>query len=82
MSSIDAVLAEALQLDRRARADVARRLIASLDDGPEAAEDDVEAAWLAEVERRQSAAEGGTAQFEPWEAVEERIGARLRGVRR
>jgi hypothetical protein len=82
MLSIDSVLAEAMQLDRRARADVARRLIASLDDGPEAAEEDVEAAWLAEVERRKEAAKAGTAQFEPWEVVEERIAARLRDVRR
>jgi putative addiction module component (TIGR02574 family) len=82
MSSIDLVLTAAMQLDRPERADVARQLIASLDGGADAAEPDVEAAWLAEVERRMAGADAGTAQFEPWEAVEERIATRLRGLRR
>ncbi len=80
MSSVAAVLAAAMQLDRRERADVARKLIASLDDGAAADEHEVETAWLAEVERRFAAAEGGAAQFEPWEVVEERIAARLRNL--
>jgi putative addiction module component (TIGR02574 family) len=82
MSSVSTVVAEAMQLDRQERADLARRLIASLDDEVDGADEDVEAAWLAEVERRAQAAERGTAQFEPWEVVRERIAARLRDVRR
>jgi hypothetical protein len=46
------------------------------------AEEDVEAAWLAEVERRLLATEHGTAEFEAWESVKERIAIRLREMRR
>jgi putative addiction module component (TIGR02574 family) len=74
-----AVLAQALQLPPEERADVAKRLIASLD---EPADGDVEAAWLAEVERRLQDVDRGTAKFEPWEAVRARIAARLRTNRR
>jgi hypothetical protein len=57
-------------------------LIASLDEELDGADEDVEAAWLAEVDRRLLAAERGTAKFEPWEVVEERIAAHLREMRR
>jgi putative addiction module component (TIGR02574 family) len=55
------------------------RLIASLD---EPADEDVEAAWLAEVERRLQDVDRGTAKFEPWEVVRARIATRLRANRR
>ncbi|MGK3959349.1 addiction module protein [Sorangium sp. So ce118] len=74
MSSRNAVLAEALQLPPEERGDVAKRLIASLD-GP--ADDDVEAAWLVEVERRLQDVDRGTAKVEPWDAVRERLARRL-----
>ena len=73
------MLAQALQLPPEERADVAKRLIASLD---EPADGDVEAAWLAEVERRLQDVDRGSAKFEPWEAVRARIAARLRTNRR
>ncbi|WP_129356498.1 addiction module protein [Sorangium cellulosum] len=73
------MLAEALQLPPEARADVAKRLIASLD-GP--ADEDVEAAWLVEVERRLRDVDRGTATIEPWDAVRERLARRLRTNRR
>ncbi|MEO7328044.1 MAG: addiction module protein [Minicystis sp.] len=76
--SRDAVLAQALQLSPEERADVAKRLIASLD---EPADGDVEAAWLAEVERRLQDVDRGTAKFEPWEVVRARIASRLRKSR-
>ena len=57
-----AVLARVLQLPPDERADVAKRLIASLD---EPADGDVEAAWLAEVERRLQDVDRGTAKLEP-----------------
>lgn len=82
MSSAINVRTAAMQLDRQERADLARQLIASLDEDVDTAGDDVEAAWLDEVERRLSDAEGGTAKFEPWKIVEERIAARLRDMRR
>jgi putative addiction module component (TIGR02574 family) len=71
-----------MQLDRRERAELARQLIASLDEDGGGAEEDGEAAWLAEVERRVASAEGGAASFEAWETVEERIVARLRSQQR
>jgi putative addiction module component (TIGR02574 family) len=79
MSSRNAVLAEALQLSPEERADVAKRLIASLDDP---ADEDVEAAWLAEVERRLQDVDRGTASVEPWDAVRERLARRLRTNRK
>jgi len=54
----------------------------TLDDDVDAATEDIDAAWLAEVERRLTAAQGGAARFEPWEAVEARIAGRLREMRR
>ncbi|WP_437505420.1 addiction module protein [Sorangium sp. So ce1099] len=75
MSSRNAVLAAALQLPPEERADVAKRLIASLD-GP--ADEDVEAAWLAEVERRLQDVDRGTAKVEAWDAARERLARRLR----
>jgi putative addiction module component (TIGR02574 family) len=82
MSSVTSVRTAALQLARQDRADLARQLIASLDEELDGADEDVEAAWLAEVDRRLLAAERGTAKFEPWEVVEERIAAHLREMRR
>lgn len=77
--SRNAVLAQALKLAPEERADVAKHLIASLD---EPADGDVEAAWLAEVERRLHDVDRGTAKFEPWEVVRARIATRLRTNRR
>jgi hypothetical protein len=65
-----AVLADALRLDERARAEVAAELLASLD-GP--ADPDAEAQWAAEVERRVASIEAGTAVLESWEEVRRRI---------
>jgi putative addiction module component (TIGR02574 family) len=76
--SRNAVLAQALQLPPEERADVAKLLIASLDDP---ADEGVEAAWLNEVERRLQDVDRGTAKFESWEVVRARIAARLRANR-
>jgi putative addiction module component (TIGR02574 family) len=64
------VLSEALTLDTRERADVAARLLASLDGEPD---HDVEAAWAAEVARRIEEIEAGRVELVPWEDVERRI---------
>ena len=74
MSPRHAVLAQALQLPPEDRAEVARTLIESLDTPPD---EDVEAAWRAEVERRLQEVERGTAQVDSWENVRERISTRL-----
>jgi putative addiction module component (TIGR02574 family) len=76
--SRNTVLAEALQLPPEERADVAKMLIASLD---EPDDEGVEAAWLEEVERRLQDVDRGSAKFEPWETVRARIAARLHANR-
>ena len=53
-STVETLEAEALQLSAAERARLVERLIASLDIDPE-----VEAAWAAEVERRNAEVEGG-----------------------
>jgi putative addiction module component (TIGR02574 family) len=64
------ILAEALTLDTHERADVAAKLIASLDGEPD---EEVEAAWAAEVERRIQDIEAGRVELVPWQDVERRI---------
>lgn len=61
MKPIDAVLADALQLDAKARAEIAAQLIASLDGPPDP---DAETAWRAEIQRRVAEIEAGTATLE------------------
>ena len=82
MSSATSVRAAAMQLARQERADLARQLIVSLDEDADAVGEDVEAAWLAEVEQRLATAERAPAKFEPWEVAQERIAARLRDMGR
>jgi putative addiction module component (TIGR02574 family) len=65
-----ALLADALRLDVKARADLAAELLASLD-GP--ADADAEQAWAAEIERRAAALEAGTEQVESWDETKRRI---------
>jgi putative addiction module component (TIGR02574 family) len=64
------VLAEALQLDAHARAELVAELLASLD-GP--TDPDGEAAWAAEIKRRIAAIESGAMRLEPWDEVKRRI---------
>jgi putative addiction module component (TIGR02574 family) len=64
------VLADALRLDADARAELVSEILASLD-GP--SDDDAEAAWDKEIERRIRAIEAGEISLEPWEAVKRRI---------
>lgn len=61
--------AEALELPLRERAQLAERLIASLDE--DATEDaaDVERAWEEEIRRRMAEVESGTAELIPAEQV-------------
>ena len=73
--AIDDVLARALNLDPKARAELASELLASLEGPPDP---DAEAAWEAEIRRRVAAIEAGTAKLEPWEALKARIEKALR----
>lgn len=64
------VLAEALELDDKERAELAAELIASLDGEPD---EGAEAAWATEIERRMADIDDGTATLTSWAEVERRI---------
>ena len=57
------VLNQALQLELSERAELAAELLASLDGEPD---EDVEAAWAAEIERRAARARSGEDSGIPW----------------
>ncbi len=57
------VLDEALRLELSERAELAAELLASLDGEPD---EDVEAAWAAEIERRAERARSGEDAGKPW----------------
>lgn len=57
------VLHEALRLELAERAELAAELLASLDGEPD---QDVEAAWAAEIERRAARARSGKDAGRPW----------------
>jgi len=64
------VLSEALELPERHRAEVAARLIESLD---HANEENVDIAWAAEIERRCADRDAGRTTGSDWEDVRQRI---------
>lgn len=65
---------EASELSEKDRADLAGLLIESLEGEPD---EDVEAAWAAEIERRVAEVEAGTVKTIPWEEVRQRLLDRL-----
>jgi len=69
------LLGKALKLDSAGRAELAAELIASLDNG---SDEDVEAAWAAEIEERATRARSGADPGEPWPEVRERLERDLR----
>jgi putative addiction module component (TIGR02574 family) len=71
----DSVRDEALSLPEAERARLAAELLASLDGE---AEDGVEAAWAAEVEKRRAQVERGEARLVPWEQVKAEVKAALK----
>jgi len=64
--SADTLLESALLLPEKDRARIAAELIASLDGKPEAG---VDAAWLAEIDRRIAETEQGKVQLIDWETA-------------
>ena len=72
------LLREASQLPEADRAELAGRLLESLDGEPD---EDVEAAWAEEIERRVRQIESGEVKTIPWEDVREKLYARLHGRR-
>jgi len=65
---------EASQLPEADRAELAGRLIESLDGEPD---EGVEAAWAEEIERRVRQLDSGEVQTIPWEKVRAKLYARL-----
>lgn len=76
MATKDELLTDVLQLPSEERAEVAHKLLLSLDEGP----DDVnaETAWSQELERRAEDIRQGRVKTVPWEEVEASITARLK----
>ena len=64
------LLESALKLDLPERAELAAELLASLDGAPD---EDAEAAWAAEIERRAARARSGDDAGKPWPEVRDRI---------
>jgi putative addiction module component (TIGR02574 family) len=70
MSDEKEVFAQALSLPQRGRAELATRLLESLDTQ---ADNDVDQAWLQEIERRCTAVDAGTAVTSDWGEFRARI---------
>jgi putative addiction module component (TIGR02574 family) len=70
MKETTALLEEVLSLPEHDRAEIATRLLESLD--PEAQEE-VDEAWAAEIERRCAAVDAGTLGTSDWKDVRARI---------
>lgn len=68
---------EALKLSLKERADVAVKLLASLDDEESENPEEVERAWGAEIERRARRVLSGGSAGSPWEEVKQQIENRL-----
>lgn len=67
------VVSSALQLSITKRAELAAALLASLDGEPD---EDVEAAWVAEIQRRAGTVRSGQASGRPWPAVRDDLASR------
>ena len=68
---------DALGLSEQERAEIAVRLIESLDVVSDAEAAEVEAAWAAEIERRCAALDAGTTGTTAWEEVRRQIKAEI-----
>ena len=79
MATKDELLTDVLQLPAEERAEVAHRLLLSLDESPD--EENAEAEWTSELVRRAEDIRQGRVKTVPWEEVEARISARLKSRR-
>jgi len=74
----DKLLKDVLALSDRERAEIAARLVESLEADEAEDPDEVEAAWAAELERRCDALDAGTTGTTPWPEVRRGIESELR----
>ena len=72
--NVEELLREACELPETERAELAGRLLDTLDGQPE---EGIEAAWAEEVERRVRQLESGEVKTIPWEEVRAKLYARL-----
>lgn len=77
-AKVQRVLKDALQLPVKARADLASRLLHSLDERDEG----VEAAWAKELARRIREVESGKVKLIPWSRVRRELRQKVRAARR
>jgi putative addiction module component (TIGR02574 family) len=75
IEEVSAILRKALTLPPEARADIANALLESLDQSPP--EENVEAAWSEEIQRRIEDIDSGKMQLIPYEEVRRRLLARV-----
>lgn len=76
MATKDELLSDVLRLPPEQRAELAHKLLLSLEVEP--GDQDAEAEWDQEVERRAREVLDGTVKTVPWKEVEARIARRLR----
>ncbi|HKI00755.1 MAG TPA: addiction module protein [Thermoanaerobaculia bacterium] len=67
---VEEVVRKALELDERDRAEVAARLLDSLEEDED---EEADTAWVAEIERRAADLESGAVEGIPWEEVRARL---------
>jgi len=72
----ETLLHEAMKLEVSERAELASELLASLEGEPE---EEVEAAWAAEIQRRIERIEAGSEKLLPWDDVKRRIDKEILG---
>lgn len=70
MSAAERLLSEVLSLPESERAKIVHELLGSLEAAPE---DDIDAAWAAEIERRVEEVRTGAVQSVPWEQAHANI---------
>ncbi len=76
---MQALLLQALRLPVPQRAEFAAELLDSLDEGVAEDPEEARVRRLAEINRRAESVQDGTAEFENWDSVRERISRRLGG---
>jgi putative addiction module component (TIGR02574 family) len=74
MAIKETLLADVLRLPTKERAEVAHKLLLSLEESEDSG---AEAEWSEELERRAREVLGGSVKTVPWEQVEARIGVRF-----
>lgn len=76
-TAADEIIRGALTLSEADRAEVAARLLESLDEPAEASPAEIEAAWAAEIERRCAALDAGETTTTDWTDVQRKFEAEI-----